>query len=164
MSVPARIDLADVGPGVAWAFEFGEDGRGRLLTGDSSIDLMHGQRFVWVHLILGNARTREWIAAQAALTPEAREVFLSKDRHPRLHWAGEALWGTLHDLRHEDQTAGMEATDLRFALWPQFLLTARHHAARSAMAVKDQAEKGHARERQRAGSYRRPHFVRSGGR
>jgi Mg2+ and Co2+ transporter CorA len=36
----------------------------------------------------------------------------------------------------------MEATDLRFALWPQFLLTARHHAARSAMAVKDQAEKG----------------------
>ena len=142
MSVPARIDLADVGPGVAWAFEFGEDGRGRLLTGDSSIDLMHGQRFVWVHLILGNARTREWIAAQEALTPEAREVFLSKDRHPRLHWAGEALWGTLHDLRHEDQTAGMEATDLRFALWPQFLLTARHHAARSAMAVKDQAEKG----------------------
>jgi Mg2+ and Co2+ transporter CorA len=93
-------------------------------------------------LILGNARTREWIAAQEALTPEAREVFLSKDRHPRLHWAGEALWGTLHDLRHEDQTAGMEATDLRFALWPQFLLTARHHAARSAMAVKDQAEKG----------------------
>jgi Mg2+ and Co2+ transporter CorA len=126
---------------VAWAFEFGEDGRGRLLTGDSSIDLMHGQRFVWVHLILGNARTREWIAAQEALTPEAREVFLSKDRHPRLHWAGEALWGTLHDLRHEDQTAGMEATDLRFALWPQFLLTARHHAARSAMAVKDQAKR-----------------------
>ena len=69
-------------------------------------------------------------------------MFLSKDRHPSLHWGGEALWGTLHDVRHEDQTAGMEATDLRFALWPQFLLTARHHAARSAMAVKDQAEKG----------------------
>jgi hypothetical protein len=36
----------------------------------------------------------------------------------------------------------MEATDLRFALWPQFLLTAHHHAARSAMAVRDHAEKG----------------------
>ena len=103
---------------------------------------MHGRRFVWVHLILGNARTREWIGAQDALPPEAREVFLSRDRHPRLHWGGEALWGTLQDVRHEDQSAGMEATDLRFALWPQFLLTARHHAARSAMAVKDQAEKG----------------------
>ena len=139
---PARIDLADLGPGVAWAFDFDENGRGRPLSGDSSIDLMHGRRFVWVHLILGNARTREWIGAQDALPPEAREVFLSKDRHPSLHWGGEALWGTLHDLRHEDQTAGMEATDLRFALWPQFLLTARHHAARSAMAVRDQAEKG----------------------
>jgi hypothetical protein len=39
---PARIDLADVGPGVAWAFEFDENGRGRLLGGDSSFDLMHG--------------------------------------------------------------------------------------------------------------------------
>jgi zinc transporter len=138
---PARIDLADLGPGVAWAFEFNENGRGRLAGGDASIDLMHGRRFVWVHLILGNVRTREWIGAQDALLPEAREVFLSNDRHPSLHWGGQAPWGTLHDVRHEDQ-AGMEATDLRFALWPQFLLTARHHAARSAMAVKDQAEKG----------------------
>jgi hypothetical protein len=72
---PARIDLADLGPGVAWAFEFDENGRGRLLSGDSSIDLMHGRRFVWVHLILGNVRTREWIGAQDALPPEAREVF-----------------------------------------------------------------------------------------
>ena len=138
---PTRIDLADLGPGVAWAFEFDEEGRGRLLGGGSSIELTRGRRFVWVHLILGNVRTREWIGTQEALPPEAREVFLSKDRHPSLHWGGEALWGTLHDVRHEDQE-GMEATDLRFALWPQFLLTARHHAARSAMAVKDQAEKG----------------------
>jgi Mg2+ and Co2+ transporter CorA len=139
---PARIDLADLGPGVAWAFEFDENGRGRLLEGNSSFDLTHGRRFVWVHLILGNVGARDWIGAQDVLPPEAREVFLSKDRHPSLHWGGEALWGTLHDVRHEDQTAGMEATDLRFALWPQFLLTARHHAARSAIAVRDQAEKG----------------------
>src|SRR5277367_6306601 len=139
---PTRIDLVDVGPGVAWAFEFDENGRGRLLNGGSSIDLTRGRRFVWVHLILGDVRTREWIAAQDALPPEAREVFLSKDRHPRLHWGGEALWGTLHDLRDEDQAVGMEATDLRFAVWPQFLLTARHHPARAAIAVRDQAEKG----------------------
>jgi hypothetical protein len=85
---PARIDLADLGPGVAWAFEFDENGRGRLAGGDASIDLMHGRRFVWVHLILGNVRTREWIGAQDALLPEAREVFLSNDRHPSLHWVG----------------------------------------------------------------------------
>ena len=39
---PARIDLADLGPGVAWAFGFDESGRGRLLGGNWSIDLMHG--------------------------------------------------------------------------------------------------------------------------
>jgi hypothetical protein len=94
---PARIDLADLGPGIAWAFQFDERGRGSLVSGDSSIDLMHGRRFVWVHLILGNVRTREWIGAQEALPPEAREAFLSKDRHPSLHWGGEAMWGTLHD-------------------------------------------------------------------
>ena len=79
---PARIDLADLGPGVAWAFEFDENGRGRLLEGNSSFDLTRGRRFVWVHLILGNVRTRDWIGAQDVLPPEAREVFLSKDRHP----------------------------------------------------------------------------------
>jgi hypothetical protein len=81
---PGRIDLADLGPGVAWAFQFDENGRGRLVSGNSSIDLVHGRRFVWVHLILGNARTRDWIGAQDALPPEAREVFLSKDRHPSI--------------------------------------------------------------------------------
>jgi Mg2+ and Co2+ transporter CorA len=142
MTAPVRIDLADVGPGVAWAFEFDENGRGQLLSGDSSIDLIHGRRFVWVHLILGNVRTREWIRAQETLPPEACEVFLSRDRHPSLHCGGEALWRTLHDLRHEEDAAGVEATDLRFVLRPQFLLTARHHAARSAMAVRDQTEQG----------------------
>jgi hypothetical protein len=33
---PAQIDLADLGPGIAWAFEFDENGRGRLLEGNSS--------------------------------------------------------------------------------------------------------------------------------
>jgi hypothetical protein len=33
---PTRIDLANVGPGVAWAFEFDENGLGRRLGADSS--------------------------------------------------------------------------------------------------------------------------------
>ena len=35
----AVIDLADLGPGIAWAFEFDENGQGRLLEGNSSFDL-----------------------------------------------------------------------------------------------------------------------------
>jgi len=123
---------------VAWAFQFDENGRGRLLSSDSSIDLMHGRRFVWVHLILGNCgrasgsgRRKSFLLRGAFIEGPSCEPALGRG----------ALWGTLHDVRHEDQ-AGMEAADLRFALWPQFLLTARHHAAGSAIAVKDQAEKG----------------------
>ena len=130
---PARIDLADVGPGVAWAFEFDENGRGRLLGGDSLFrpharaTIRMGASDPWETSARATGSARK-----TPLPPEAREVFLSKDRHPSLHWRGEALWGTLHDSATRTQTAGMEATDLRFALWPQFLLTARHHAARSA--------------------------------
>jgi hypothetical protein len=91
----AKIDLADVGPGVAWMLEFDENGRGRPLNGKLSIDLMHGRRFVWVHLILANARTRDWLVAQEALPSESRDALLSQDRHPKLDWRGDALWGTL---------------------------------------------------------------------
>ena len=59
-----KIDLADVGPGVAWVFEFDEDGRGRPKNDKRSIDLMHGRRFVWAHLILANARTRDWVVGE----------------------------------------------------------------------------------------------------
>ncbi len=138
----AKIDLADVGPGVAWVFEFDENGRGRPLNDKLSIDLMHGRRFVWVHLILANARTRDWLVAQEALPPESREALLSQDRHPKLDWRGDALWGTLYDLCHEPEAGGDEAADLRFVLRPQFLLTARHHAVRSARAVQDQVASG----------------------
>jgi zinc transporter len=140
---PTRIDLADVGPGVAWGFEFDENGSGRLLAGDSSVDLMHGRRFVWVHLILANARTRDWLPEQEAVPPEARDVLLSQDRHPRLEWRGDALWGTLYDLRRDDDNSpSAESTDIRFVLRPQFLLTARHHPVSSARAVRDQIEAG----------------------
>jgi Mg2+ and Co2+ transporter CorA len=138
----ARIDLAHIGPGVAWAFEFDENGSGRLLDAASSIDLMHGRRFVWVHLILADARSRDWLAAQESIPEGAREVFLSQDRHPRLEWGGDALWGTLYDLRREDDSAAEELTDLRFALRPRFLLTARHHAVHSAATVRDQIQQG----------------------
>jgi len=139
---PAPIDLADVRPGVAWAFEFDENGRGRLLGGDSSLDLMHGRRFVWVHLILANARTRDWLAGQDAVAPEAREALLSQDRHSRIDWRGDALWGSFHDLRRDYDKPGEESTELRFVLRPQFLLTARHHPVNSARAVRDQIEAG----------------------
>lgn len=139
---PARSDLADLGPGVAWAFEFDEDGRGRLLRGDSPLDLLHGRRSVWIHLMLANARTRDWLAGQHAVPPEAREVLLSQDRHSTIEWQGDAMWGTFHDLRRDDDEPGEESAELRFILRPQFFLTARRHPVNSARVLRDQIEAG----------------------
>ena len=142
----SRIELAEVGPGIAWAFEFDENGRGALLSAERSVDLMHGRRFVWVHLVLANARTRDWLSTLDAVPLEAREALLSADGHPRLDWRGDVLWGVLFDVQHDiqrgHQTAADEATDLRFVLRPQFLLTARHHPVLSANLVKERVEAG----------------------
>jgi len=83
------------------------------------------------------------VAGQESIPPEAREVLLSEDRHPRLEWQGDVLWGAMYDLRcDDDNSVGQESTDIRFALRPQFLLTARHHAVNSARVVRAQIEAG----------------------
>ena len=81
------------GPGVAWAYEFDEHGRGRPLSTDRPIDLIRGRRFIWVHLMLANARSRDWIGTHSVIPSEARQLLLSQDGHPRIEWRGEALWG-----------------------------------------------------------------------
>ncbi|HTR12533.1 MAG TPA: CorA family divalent cation transporter [Roseiarcus sp.] len=129
---PEKIEPADVGPGVAWVFEFDEDGCGHPLPPEAPLDLMHGRRFVWAHLVLANTRTREWLSSQDAIPEDARDALLSPDAHPRLDWSGDALWGTLYDMQREFDSVIEEPTDLRFALRPQFLVTARRHPVRCA--------------------------------
>ena len=92
--------------------------------------------------MLANARSRDWIGANSAILPEARELLLSQDGHPRLEWRGDALWGTLYDIRREYQALGDDPADLRFVLTPQFLLTARRHPAFAADSAKRQIEAG----------------------
>ena len=139
---PEKIEPADVGPGVAWVFEFDENGQGRLLPPEAPVDLMHGRRFIWAHLILANTRTREWLRSQSALPDDARDVLLSPDAHPRLDWGGDALWGALHDLQREFDSVAEEPTDLRFALRPQYLITARRHPVRCADELRQRVSAG----------------------
>ncbi len=64
---PTRFDAPDAGPGVGWTYDFDEHGHGRLLSGDGPIDLMHGRRFIWIYLMLANARSRDWIGSNSAI-------------------------------------------------------------------------------------------------
>jgi Mg2+ and Co2+ transporter CorA len=129
---PEKIEPGDVGPGVAWVFEFDENGCGRALSLEAPVDLMRGGRFVWAHLVLANRRTRDWLSSQSAIPEDARDALLSADAHPRLDWGGDALWGTLYDMQREFNSVTEEPTDLRFVLRPQFLVTARRHPVRCA--------------------------------
>jgi Mg2+ and Co2+ transporter CorA len=138
----SRIDLASVGPGVAWAFEFDETEIGRALPADEPIDLDCAGRFVWVHLILANARTRDWIRSQDCMPDDAKELFLSPEGHPRIDWSRDALWGVTFDAQRDLGTVSDEPTDLRFVVRPQFLVTGRHHPLMSASAVKGRVEQG----------------------
>ncbi|RBP06445.1 zinc transporter [Roseiarcus fermentans] len=142
MREQSRVDLASVAPGLAWAFEFDGSGVGALLPEDRPVDLIHGRRFVWAHVILANARTRDWIGAQEGLPEEAKAVLLSPDTHPRLDWGGDALWGVLLDVQRDLMAASEDPTDLRFVLRPQFLLTARRHPVRAAHALRARIENG----------------------
>jgi len=136
------VEVAELGPGIAWAFDFDEYGRARVLPTDQPVDFQHGRRFVWLHVALANARSRDWIRAQDAIDPEARELLLSQDSHPRVEWRGDRLWGTIYDIQYEPESASDEPTDLRFVLTPQYLLTARHHAIHSAHRLKRQIDDG----------------------
>ncbi len=139
---PPIVEHAEVGPGIAWAIEFDEYGRGHVLPAGAPVDFKHGRRFVWVHLALANARTRDWVRAQDSIGQEACELLLSRDSHPRLEWRGDSLWGTIYDLQHELESVGDDPTDLRFVLTPQFLLTARRHAVHSAHLLRHEIEAG----------------------
>lgn len=134
--------LADTGPGIAWAFEFDELGRSRKLPDSEAVALGQKPGFVWVHLILANVRSRNWIAYEEDIPPDAKDSLLSPDAHPRLEWGGDGLWGTLHDLQREYLGVSEDTTDLRFVLRPHFLLTARRHPVFCADAVRKQVEAG----------------------
>src|SRR5271165_5972376 len=124
------------------AFEFDEHGRGRGLPARTPIDLAHGRRFLWVHLVLSNARSRDLIATQSPNSPAATDVFLSSASHPRLEWEADELWGSLEDLQLEIEGPADETTDVRFVLTPRFLMTGRRHPVLSAQEVKRRVESG----------------------
>jgi zinc transporter len=138
---PPRIEPVDLGPGIVWAFQFDGQGRARPLPSDSHAELVCDDGFVWLHLSLANARSRNWIDEQAGIPEPARELLLSKDDHPRIECDGDVLWGTVHDIHH-DEGMGDRSTDIRFVLTPRYLLTGRRHAVRSANRMRERVEAG----------------------
>ncbi|MFO1147097.1 MAG: CorA family divalent cation transporter [Alsobacter sp.] len=124
-------------PGIVFAVSFDEDGRPADLPLTAMPDFgAPGVAFWWVHVNIVDKRGRDWIAALPDLPHEAKEVLVSPEAHDRIDIEDDTLSGVFVDLRLDFAQATEDMTQLRFALKPQLLVTARRHSLRSIEATR----------------------------
>jgi magnesium transporter/zinc transporter len=124
-------------PGIVFAFSFDEEGR----PTDLPINVMPaldapGVAFWWVHVNIVDKRGRDWILSLPHLPDEAKDVLVSSEAHDRIDIEGDALSGVFVDLRLDFAQATEDMAQLRFALKPRLLVTARRHSLRSIEATR----------------------------
>jgi zinc transporter len=124
-------------PGIVFAFSFDEEGRPTELPINAMPALdAPGIAFWWVHVNIVDKRGRDWIASLPQLPDEAKNVLVSAEAHDRIDIEGDALSGVFVDLRLDFAQATEEMAQLRFALKPRLLVTARRHSLRSIEATR----------------------------
>lgn len=144
MTSPTLLPFMDMLPqGAAFAFAF--DGVGPAVALPRVADVLgHAQTsgFVWLHLNLADARTREWIAGQDILPEEARETLQSHEDHQRLDHGDDFLWGALSDFHREFDGQGDSIGLLSFVLGARVLITGRRHPLQSVEVLRRVVERG----------------------
>jgi zinc transporter len=141
----AEPDIASADPaaGIVWAFRFADGEQPEPLAPHAvNTSLRREDGWTWVHLKLGDARCRAWIAGHAPITDWAREVLLGADEHLYLDLSGSELIGILPDLQLEFARATEEIGRLRFALSDRLLITTRRSPLRSVERVHKLVEGG----------------------
>jgi zinc transporter len=124
-------------PGIVFAFSFDTDGKPTDLPVTAMPALeAPGIAFWWVHVNIVDKRGRDWIASLPQLPDEAKNVLVSAEAHDRIDIEGDALSGVFVDLRLDFAQATEEMAQLRFALKPRLLITARRHSLRSIEATR----------------------------
>jgi hypothetical protein len=104
-------------PGLVWAYEFDEHGRGRPIAELEIPGLSNLRRgFLWLHFNLVDLRVCDWCAAEIALPAKAKGAFLSADTHLRLDHSEGRVWGVFADLAHESDAAADAHAQLRFVM------------------------------------------------
>jgi zinc transporter len=133
-------------PGLIWAYRFASDGRAEKLPDSEVIRLGEtDQGFLWVHLnLLGHAQTADWIMSQAILPPQVKTMLVASGEHQQIDFNEEFLWGIFADVMREHNGSEHSIGHLRFALGPNFLLSARRHSLTSAEAARLEVEAGRA--------------------
>jgi zinc transporter len=128
-------------PGLVWAYQFDEEGRGRPAALNSEFDLS-GERngFVWLHFDLIDRRACDWCERQPAFPAAAKSMFSSADGHLRLGHHGEQLWGVFADLAHEFGRNSHSTAQLRFVMGDRWLVTGRRHHLRGVLLAREKID------------------------
>jgi zinc transporter len=138
-------DIASAEPlaGIVWAFRFAESGQAQPLGPEAVNASLRGDGgWTWVHLKLGDARCRAWIANHAPVTDWSREVLLGADEHLYLDFSGAEVIGILPDLQLEFARPTEEIGRLRFSITDRMLITTRRSPLRSVEKVRKLVEGG----------------------
>jgi zinc transporter len=124
-------------PGIVFAFSFNAEGQATELPISEMPALdAQGVGFWWVHVNIVDKRGRDWIGSLVQLPDEAKQVLVSAEAHDRIDIEGDALFGVFVDLRLDFAKATEDMAQLRFALKPRLLVTARRHSLRSIEATR----------------------------
>jgi zinc transporter len=129
-------------PGLIWGFDF-HDGGATPVAAEDLIDA--GPRpagFRWLHFNLADGRTRRWFDFVRPLPASVAELIHSVDLGQRTIFEAGVVGLVLHDLEFEFIEAEPRVGELRIALAPDLMVTARNHPLRSAEEIKRRLEAG----------------------
>jgi zinc transporter len=90
----------------------------------------------WLHLNLGDARTRRWIGEAAFLPDHLRELLNEHNDDRRIEAADDGLLVVMSDFAFEDESDPWEVATLWCFARPRMLISARIHPVRSADALR----------------------------
>ncbi len=136
------IRILAMQPGLIWGFDF-HDGAATPVGEQALIEV--GPRppgFRWLHFNLADGRTGRWFDAFRPLPPAVAELIQSVDQGQRTVVDGGVVGMVLHDIELEFIESEPRVGELRLALGPDLVITARSHPLRSAEAVKRRLEAG----------------------
>lgn len=136
------VDAQSV-PGLVWAFRIDQAGQPHPLAVDRPIPPI-GEGLLWLHFNLADARALQWLAAaDLPISPQARELLLSRDTYQQLHISEDCVHGVIADLLRDIDGATEDTGYLRFIMLERMLISGRYRAVCAADATRRALEAGH---------------------
>jgi zinc transporter len=130
-------------PGLVWAWRFGATSTPIPLPLDHLVDLQDaGRAWFWLHFDLVDMRAHHWLTNAGILPDSARVILLSTKEQPILQSTEGTLAGALPDLVREIEGISEHASQLRFVLMHNIVVTGWHHVLQATLEVQQSIEQG----------------------